>query len=40
MTDLEIKREQYESLKAAYRLFGHGDLMKFWMFEEHRCCLR
>lgn len=37
MTDLEIQREQYEALKAAYRLFGQGDLMKFWLFEEHRC---
>ena len=35
--DLEFKRGQYEALKAAYRLFGQGDLMKFWLFEEHRC---
>ena len=35
--DVEFKRGQFEALKAAYRLFGHGDLMKFWMFEEHRC---
>lgn len=30
-------QEQYEALKAAYRLFGTGDLMKFWLFDEHRC---
>ena len=35
--DLEFKKGQYEALKGAYRLFGHGDLMKFWLFEEHRC---
>lgn len=35
--ELESKRERYESLKAAYRLFGQGNLMKFWLFEEHRC---
>ena len=35
--DLEFQRGQIEALKAAYRLFGHGDLMKFWMFEDHRC---
>ena len=32
----EVKKEQYEALKAAYKLFGQGDLMKFWLFEEHR----
>ena len=32
----EIQKEQYEALKAAYRLFGQGDLMKFWLFEKHR----
>ena len=36
-SDLEFKKGQYEALKAAYRLFGQGDLMKFWLFEEHRC---
>lgn len=35
--ELEFKRGQYEMLKAAYRLFGQGDLMKFWLFEKHRC---
>ena len=30
-------QEQYEALKAAYRLFGTGDLMKYWLFDEHRC---
>ena len=35
--DVEFKRGQFEALKAAYRLFGHGDLMKFFLFEEHRC---
>ena len=34
---LEFQKGQYEALKAAYRLFGQGDLMKFWLFEEHRC---
>ncbi|MBR1647011.1 MAG: class I SAM-dependent methyltransferase [Selenomonadaceae bacterium] len=33
----DFERGQYEALKSAYRLFGHGDLMKFWLFEEHRC---
>ena len=37
MTDLEAKRNQLESLRAAYRLFGQGDLMKFWLFDEHHC---
>ncbi len=32
----EIEKEQYEALKAAYKLFGQGDLIKFWLFEEHR----
>ena len=36
-SDLEFKKFQYEALKNAYRLFGQGDLMKFWLFEEHRC---
>lgn len=35
--ELEFKRGQYEALKASYRLFGHGDLMKFWLFGNHRC---
>ena len=35
--ELEYKRGQLEALRAAYRLFGHGDLMKFWLFENHRC---
>ncbi|MBR3746037.1 MAG: class I SAM-dependent methyltransferase [Selenomonadaceae bacterium] len=33
----DFEKEQYEALKAAYRLFGHDDLMKFWLFENHRC---
>jgi len=37
VADLEFKRGQYEALKTAYRLFGQGDLMKFFLFEEHRC---
>lgn len=37
MTELELKRAQLESLRATYRLFGQGDLMKYWLFEEHRC---
>jgi len=37
MTDIDEKRGQYAALKAAYRLFGTGDLMKFWLFEEHLC---
>ena len=32
----EIEKEQYEALKVAYKLFGQGDLMKFFLFEEHR----
>ena len=36
-SDLEFKKGQYEALQAAYRLFGQGDLMKFWLFEDHRC---
>ena len=35
--ELEFKRGQYEALKTAYRFFGQGDLMKFWLFENHRC---
>ena len=35
--NIEFKRGQLEALRAAYRLFGHGDLMKFWLFENHRC---
>jgi len=37
VTYLEAKRNQLESLRAAYRLFDQGDLMKFWLFDEHRC---
>lgn len=36
-SDPEFQKGQYEALKAAYRLFGQGDLMKFWLFEKHRC---
>lgn len=36
-SDLEFKKGQYEALKVAYRLFGQGDLMKFWLFEKHHC---
>ena len=32
----ETQKAQYEALKAAYKLFGQGDLMKFWLLEEHR----
>ena len=32
----EFEQGQYEGLKATYKLFGQGDLMKFWLFEEHR----
>lgn len=35
--DIEFERGQYEALKVAYKLFGQGDLMKFWLFDEHRC---
>ena len=34
---IAFKRGQYAALKAAYRLFGQGDLIKFWLFENHRC---
>ena len=37
MADLEFQRGLYESLKAAYRLFGQGDLMRYWLFEDHFC---
>ena len=37
MTYLELKKNQLESLRVAYRLFGQGDLIKYWLFEEHRC---
>lgn len=33
----DFEKGQYEALKSAYRLFGQGDLMKFWLFENHRC---
>lgn len=33
----EALKKKFEDLKAAYRLFGQGDLIKFWLFEEHRC---
>jgi len=36
VANLEFQREQHEALKATYRLFGQGDLMKFFLFEEHR----
>ena len=36
-SDLEFQKGQYEALKAAYKIFGQGDLMKFWLFEKHRC---
>lgn len=37
MLNFNGTKEQYEALKAAYRIFGTGDLMRFWLFEEHRC---
>ena len=37
MAELNGAREQYEALKSAYRLFGTGDLMKFWLFDNHHC---
>ena len=37
MADIETQKKKFEDLKAAYRLFGQGDLMKFWLFEKHRC---
>ena len=33
----DFQQNLFETLQAAYRLFGHGDLMKFWLFENHRC---
>ena len=35
MVAVKDQKEQFEQLKAAYKLFGQGDLMKFWLFEEH-----
>ena len=29
------EKEYYEALKAAYQIFGTGDLLKFWFFEKH-----
>lgn len=37
MADVEFKREQLAALRMAYKLFGTGDLMKYWLFENHRC---
>ena len=37
MADVEFKRQQLEFLQAAYRLFGTGDLLKYWLLEKHRC---
>ena len=36
-SDFEFIKGQYEALKIAYRIFGQGDLMKYWLFEKHRC---
>lgn len=37
MAEIETNGSQLaESLRAMYRLFGQGDLMKFWLFEKHR----
>ena len=38
--DSEVDKERFEALKSAFRLFGQGDLMKFWLFEDHRCILK
>lgn len=35
MTEAELKRNQLESLRAVYKLFGQGDLMRYWLFEKH-----
>lgn len=32
----EYEDEQQKALMAAYRFFGQGDLIKFWLFEKHR----
>ena len=36
MTKSELKAMRLDALRAAYKLFGQGDLMKFWLFEKHR----
>lgn len=37
MTESELNAMRLDALRAAYKLFGQGDLIKFWLFEEHRC---
>lgn len=37
MATNDDQKKQFEALKSAYRLFGQGDLMKFWLFEKHHC---
>ena len=37
MADVEFKKAQLEALRMAYKLFGTGDLMKYWLFENYRC---
>lgn len=32
----EKAKKRLDDLKSAYRLFGQGDLIKFWLFEDHR----
>ena len=36
MVEVKNNKEAFENLKATYRTFGQGDLMKFWLFEKHR----
>ena len=36
MTQSAVQKIMLESLKAAYRTFGQGDLLKFCLFEKHR----
>ena len=37
MIEVKDNKQQLEQLRATYKLFGQGDLMKFWLFEEHNC---
>ena len=34
---IEVMKKKFQTLKDAYELFGQGDLMKFWLFEDHHC---
>jgi len=35
--NIEIKKQQFEYLKDAYKIFRQSDLVKFWLFAKHHC---